>query len=146
VIVHDADDLPQPDLGIRSPDNLEWAADGKVYIQEDRSTSPGSLFGGTSGVEASIWQLDPITRAFSRIAVVDRSVVVPAGTTDSGAGDLGNWETSGVLDVTAFFDTFSDERLLLVTVQAHGIEDGPIGGDALLDQGGQLLFLSKRGK
>lgn len=141
LIVHDADDLPVPDAGIRSPDNLDWGLDGKIYIQEDRSTSPASLFGGTTGIEASIWQLDPITRATTRLFEVNRSVVVPAGATDSGAGDLGNWETSGVLDVTNLFDTLPGETLLLATVQAHGIQDGPIGGNPLLDEGGQLLFI-----
>ena len=142
-IIHDADGLAIPDEGIRSPDNLDWADNGKIYIQEDRSTSPSSLFGGVTGIEASIWELDPISRVFTRIAEVDRSVVVPAGTTDSGAGDLGNWETSGILDVTDLFETLPNERLLIATVQAHGIRDGAIGDNPLLDEGGQLVFLSK---
>ena len=128
VIIHDADDLVVPDDGIRSPDNLEWAGNGKAYLQEDRSTSPSSLFGSVSGVEASIWELDPITRVARRIAEVDRSVVAPAGTTDDCAGDIGCWETSGILDVTDLFGTAPDERLFIATVQAHGIEDGVIGG------------------
>ena len=37
--------LPVPDAGIRSPDNLCWAEDGFVYVQEDKSTTPGALFG-----------------------------------------------------------------------------------------------------
>jgi secreted PhoX family phosphatase len=143
VIVHDADGLPVPDAGIRSPDNLDWASDGKVYIQEDRSTSPSSLFGAATGIEASIWQLDPITRATTRIAEIDRSVVVPAGTTDIGAGQIGHWESSGVLDVSGIFRTLPGERLLIATVQAHGIRDGAIGDNPLLDEGGQLVFLRK---
>lgn len=145
-IVHDADGLLVPDEGIRSPDNLCWANDGKIYIQEDRSTSPGSLFGGTTGVEASVWRLDPITRVITRVAEIDRTVVAPAGSTDSGAGDLGNWETSGILDVTSFFQTLPGERLLVGTVQAHGIRDGLIGDNPLLDEGGQLFFISKIGQ
>ncbi|HPF15732.1 MAG TPA: PEP-CTERM sorting domain-containing protein, partial [Planctomycetota bacterium] len=62
---------------------------------------------------------------------------------DAGAGDLGNWETSGILDVSDLFATLPGERLFLATVQAHGIEDGPIGGNALLDEGGQLVLISK---
>ncbi|HPF13400.1 MAG TPA: DUF839 domain-containing protein, partial [Planctomycetota bacterium] len=53
VIVHDADGLVVPDAGIRSPDNVEWALNGKIYAQEDRSTSPSSLFGAATGIEAS---------------------------------------------------------------------------------------------
>jgi secreted PhoX family phosphatase len=144
-IIHDADDLAVPDTGIRSPDNLCWANDGKVYICEDRSTSPSSLFGAVTGVEGSVWQLDPVTRAYRRAAEVDPGVVVPAGTTDLGAGDIGNWESSGILDVTSLFQTLPGERLFLVDVQAHGIQDGVIGGNPGLDEGGQLLFLSKIG-
>jgi hypothetical protein len=146
VILHDADGLPIPDAGIRSPDNMEWAGDGKIYAQEDRSTSPGSLFGGTTGIEASVWQLDPVTRAFTRVAEIDRTVIAPSDATDSGAGDIGNWESSGILDVTSLFDTRPGEQLFLCTVQAHGIRDGSIGDNPLLDEGGQLLFLSKGGE
>ena len=146
VIVHDADGLPVPDAGIRNPDNLVWGFDGKIYINEDRSTSPASLFGQATGIEASIWKLDPVTRAFTRAAEIDRSAVVPAGTTDVGVGQIGHWETSGVVDVTPLFGTLPGERLLLLDVQAHGIQDGPIGGNPLLDEGGQLLFLSKVGE
>jgi hypothetical protein len=145
IIVCDSDGLAVPDEGVRSPDNLDWAGDGKIYIQEDRSTSPSSLFGGTTGIEASIWQLDPITRSITRVAEIDRSVVVPAGTTDVGAGSIGNWESSGILDVTAYFQTLPGERLFIANVQAHGIRDGAIGDNPLLDEGGQLLFLSKTG-
>ena len=144
IVIHDADDLAVPDEGIRSPDNLEWSSDGKIYLQEDRSTSPSTLFGGVTGVEASVWQLDPVTRATRRIAEVDRSAVAPADATDSGAGDLGNWETSGVIDIAPFFPTVIEGvRILLLDVQAHGIQDGSIGGNPLLDEGGQLLVLWK---
>lgn len=35
-----------PDFGLRSPDNLDWADDGLIYLQEDRAIS-SSLFGAT---------------------------------------------------------------------------------------------------
>jgi secreted PhoX family phosphatase len=143
-IIHDADGLADPDTGIRSPDNLVWANDGFVYVQEDRSTSPSSLFGGSTGIEASIWQLCPTSGGIKRIFEVDRDVVLPAGSTDIGAGSIGNWETSGVLDVTNFFPTEAGERLLIANIQAHGIRDGLIGDNALLDEGGQLVFLSRK--
>ena len=41
------------------------------------------------------------------------------------------------------FGTAPNERLLLLNVQAHGIRDGAIGDNPLLDEGGQLIFLSK---
>lgn len=146
IIVHDADGLAIPDEGIRNPDNLDWGRDGKLYIQEDRSTSPSSLFGQATGIEASVWQLDPITHNFTRIAEIDRSALAPAGSTDIGIGEIGHWESSGVLDVTHLFETLPGERLLIVTVQAHGIRDGKIGDNPILDEGGQLLFLSKPGQ
>ena len=124
VIIHDADGLPVPDEGIRSPDNLEWGADGKIYVQEDRSTSPGSLFGGVTGIEASLWSLDPITRVATRIAEIDRSAVAPTGSTDSAVGDIGNWESSGVLDVTHLLPTLPGERLLLAA------KGRPVRGDS----------------
>ena len=142
-IIHDADDLADPDTGIRSPDNLDWGDGGKIYIQEDRSTSPSSLFGGSTGIEASLWELDPITRGFVRIGEIERSAVAPAGATDNCFGSIGCWESSGILDVTSVFDTLPGERLLLGTVQAHGVQDGPIGGNPLLDEGGQLFFFSR---
>ncbi|MHC4947117.1 MAG: alkaline phosphatase PhoX [Planctomycetota bacterium] len=141
-IIHDADDRAVPDTGIRSPDNLTWAENGLIYVQEDRSTSPSSLFGAATGIEASLWQLDPWTGAIVRIAEIDRTAVAPAGSTDSGAGDIGNWESSGVIDVTSFFLTAPGETLLLANVQAHGVRDGLIGDNPLLDEGGQIVFVS----
>jgi hypothetical protein len=143
-IVTNADLLPVPDAGIRSPDNLCWAEDGFVYVQEDKSTTPGALFGAVTGIEASIWRLDPWTGATTRIAVVDRSAVGPAGVTDPVPNDIGNWETSGIIDVTKLFPRTKGERLLLCDVEAHSLTNGPIGGTANLVQGGQLVLLSKK--
>jgi Bacterial protein of unknown function (DUF839) len=145
VIVHDADDLAIPDSGIRSPDNLTWGLDGKAYIQEDRSTSPSSLFGGTTGIEASMWQLDLITRTARRVLEIDRSAV-PAGQVDGAPNDKGNWESSGVIDVTGMLPTFPGERLFVINVEAHSITTGTIGGSALLVEGGQILLVSKLGQ
>jgi hypothetical protein len=144
-IVHSGDALPVPDAGIRSPDNLVWAHDGFVYVQEDKSTQIG-VFGGATGREASMWQLDPDTGAFTRVVEVDRSAVVPAGqgVTDPVPGDIGNWETSGVIDVTRLFPRAKGERLLILDVQAHSLTNGVIGGSSKLVQGGQLLLLSKK--
>jgi len=135
---------PDPDFGLRSPDNLAWANDGFLYVQEDRATTPAGLFGKDSGREASIWRLDAATGAIARIAEIDRAAVSPADAHDAKAGTIGAWESSGVLDVTPLFDTAPGETLLIATVQAHGVRDGAIGGDSRLVAGGQLVLLSNR--
>jgi len=146
-ILHDGDDDDKKDFGIRSPDNLTWAKDGKIYVQEDRSVG---AFGMESGIEASMWQLSPITGEYTRIAEMCRDTnsdgscfsVAPDGSTDGDPTDLGDWESSGVIDVTHLFRTKADETLLLFNVQAHSVRDGLIGGNDELVQGGQLIFLS----
>lgn len=139
-IVYDGDEADKQDFGIRSPDNLDWADDGYLYINEDRSVGG---FGQTSGIEASIWKLDPlfpVTGDVERIAIMNRDAVLPGGQTDGDPDDIGDWESSGVLDVSDLFD-IDDATLLIANVQAHSVRDGSIGGDANLVQGGQLFFL-----
>jgi secreted PhoX family phosphatase len=138
-ILHDADALPVPDMGIRSPDNLTWADDGAIYVQEDRSIG---AFGDATGVETSIWKLSPVSGDFARIAEMNRDAVAPAGSTDGDPDDLGDWESSGVLDVTRYFKTEGGETLLLGVVQAHSIRDGIIAEKDLVE-GGQIIFLSR---
>ncbi len=144
-ILYDGDDagagqFAGSDFGLRSPDNLDWSEDGYIYIQEDRSTSPSSLFGGTSGEEASIWQLDPRTGVLERIAQMDRSAMLPAGQVDTAPTDLGNWESSGVLDVSSLFGE-APGSLFVIDVQAHSVREGAILSQNLVE-GGQLLLLS----
>lgn len=143
-IAYDGDDagggqFAGPDHGLRCPDNLVWSSNGKIYVQEDRSTS---AFGRTSRQEASIWELDPVDGTVMRIAQVDRSAI-PPGQIDTDPNDLGDWETSGILDVTGLFRTSAKERLLLATVQAHSLRGGVISSGNLV-QGGQLVLLSFR--
>jgi hypothetical protein len=138
-LFYDSDELA--DRGLRSPDNLVWASDGRIYVQEDRATKRAT-FGAESGVEASIWALDPGgSSAPQRIAVIDRGAV-PQGSTDSKAGEVGAWESSGIVDVTPLLAGAPGEIVLLANVQAHGVTDGPIGGPHHLVEGGQLLLLS----
>ncbi len=142
-ILYDGDDaglqFPAPDYGIRSPDNLVWADNGLIYIQEDRSVGG---FGAVSGEETSIWQLDPKSGLVERVAQVYRAGV-PSGQIDTDPNDLGDWETSGIIDVTELFGA-EGERLLFFNVQAHSLRSLPggrvVSGD--LEQGGQYLFLS----
>ncbi len=144
-ILYDGDDaggarFAHPDAGIRSPDNLVWAGDGWIYIQEDNAKEQDPLFGSHAGEEPSIWRLDPHTGEVQRMARIDRSVVLPEGSTDERPGVIGTWESSGILDVTPLFDSRVGERVLLATVQAHTVRDGTIAKHELVE-GGQLILL-----
>ena len=146
-ILYDGDDaggarFSHPDQGIRNPDNLEWGEDGWLYIQEDKAKQQDPLFGSHSGEESSLWRLDPLTGEVQRIARIDRSVILPKGSTDEKPGVIGAWESSGILDVTHLFVTRVEERVLLATVQAHTIRDGLIAKHKL-DEGGQLILLRR---
>lgn len=123
---------------IRNPDNVDWADDGFIYVQEDRSTA--TLFTDPNAAnthEASILRIDPTTGVISRVAEINRSV--PFGQIDSLPGDRGNWETSGILDVSSLFG-LSGGSLFLSSVQAHSINPG-----TALAEGGQLLLLAAPG-
>ncbi len=144
-ILYDGDDsgggrFSHPDAGIRNPDNLDWGEDGLIYIQEDKAKQRDPLFGSHSGQESSIWRLDPLTGAVQRIARIDRSVVLPEGSTDEKPGVIGEWESAGILDVTHLFDSRVGGRVLLATVQAHTIRDGMIAKRNLVESG-QLILL-----
>ena len=76
-------------------------------------------------------------------------IVAPttAGTpVDQDAGDAGEWETSGILDVSQLFGE-KKGTLFLFDVEAHGIEDQDDFNadsritDGDLVEGGQLSFL-----
>lgn len=125
-----------PDFGMRSPDNLDWSPNGLIYIQEDRSFSG---FGKESGQEASLWEANPASGQLTRIGQVDRTAV-PAGQTDAAPADLGNWETSGIVDVSSLFGA-TDEVVFLAVSQGHSLTGGPITANTL-GEGGQLLVVS----
>ena len=71
---------------------------------------------------------------------MDRGVTLPVGQTDNDPGDLGDWESSGILDVTDLIPGY--DQVLLGNVQAHSVRDGSIATDDLV-QGGQFFFLLK---
>jgi hypothetical protein len=128
------------DGGIRNPDNLVWAVDGNVYVQEDKAVKRGRF--GAGGQEASIWKLAPDRPGEPvRIAVIERAAV-PGGATDARASVPGEWETSGLIDLSVLLGVWPRELVLLGTVQAHSVTDGPIGGRERLVQGGQLFWLT----
>jgi len=139
-LLYDSDE--RGDLGLRSPDNVAWAQDGRIYVQEDKANKRG-VFGKPSGREASVWALDPTGKLPpERIAEIDRSAL-PPGSTDRKAGERGAWESSGVADVTGLLGGAGREVALLVNVQAHGVTDGPVGGRGNLVEASQILLLTK---
>lgn len=137
-ILYDGDG--DPEASLRSPDNIDWADNGYIYAQEDRASDIWDTLPNQR--EASIVRLSPDMANPNplQVAEIDRSAVVPAGTTDAEAGELGAWETSGILDVSELFGK-PGGSLLLYDVQAHGIEDGPIAEQELVE-GGQLGYLT----
>jgi hypothetical protein len=163
-IIYDGD--ADPGRTLRSPDNLDWAKSGYVLVQEDEAeedTLSGDevLFGADAANpnEAGIVLLDPYSGATLRVANIDRNVVLDASIADPlAAVDVdadpnglpnGEWESSGILDVSHLFGEYPGS-LFLFDVQAHGIEDQDqfnsnsriVDGD--LVEGGQLLFLKER--
>ncbi|MBE9174557.1 hypothetical protein IQ225_03135, partial [Synechocystis salina LEGE 06155] len=85
-----------------------------------------------------IWRLDPNSGVLTRVGQINRDAV-PEGQTDSRPTDIGNWESSGIVDVSSLFDA-APGTLFLFDVQAHSLRDGIIA-DAGLVEGGQLAFL-----
>jgi endonuclease I len=128
-----------PEEGLRCPDNLDWADDGFIYVQEDQSNQVGSF--GAAGFETSIWRLNPTTGAAVRVAQTDRSTVLPLGSTDTNPSDVGNWESSGIIDVSTLFGE-EPGALFLFDIQAHSVTTGLVASKALFE-GGQLCFLEK---
>jgi hypothetical protein len=126
-ILHDGNLLG--DSGIRNPDNVDWADNGRIYVQEDPSHEE---FGADSGRDASVIELDPESGAFAVIAEMIQSATFPH--------PIGEWEPSGVLDVTGLFGRPDGEVLLAATVQAHGLDTGAIAEHNLVE-GGQLLWI-----
>lgn len=143
-ILYDSDDagggqFMTPEEGLRCPDNLDWADDGFIYVQEDQANQTGNF--GAAGFETSIWKLNATTGAALRLTETDRSTVLPLGSTDTNPSDVGNWESSGILDVSSLFGEAPGE-LFLFDLQAHSVNNGLIATKQLYE-GGQLCFLEK---
>jgi secreted PhoX family phosphatase len=139
-ILHDGDDFAG--RAIRNPDNLVWAGDGYVYVQEDMATKLNP-FGGATGHEPSVWRIDPAQpERFTRIAEIDRTVIQPRDAADVQPDRLGMWESSGILDITEYFPAATGS-VLIATVQAHTLRGGALGDASELVQGGQILLLEE---
>jgi hypothetical protein len=157
-VIYDADRLADPTTGLRNPDNLTWSADGSLYLQEDRANGGGlnTAIGNFGTQEASIWKLnpagpiDPVTGAPSeRWAQIDRTAVPtaygqsqPAVVTNADTPGVGNWESSGIIDVSTIYGA-APGSFFLSTVQAHNLGGGNINGSGYLVEGGQIDLIQQ---
>jgi len=143
-LVYDSDDagggqFGTPEEGLRCQDNLDWADDGFLYVQEDQANQVGNF--GAAGFETSIWRMDPANGRITRLTMTNRSNVLPLGSTDGNVADFGNWESSGIVDVSTLFGEAAG-TLLLFDVQSHSVTNGLISSKTLFE-GGQLCFLER---
>jgi hypothetical protein len=150
-IIYDGDADPQQQL--RSPDNVDWADDGHIYVQEDSAADGIFGAGAANPNEASIVRMDSTGHGLTRVGHIDRDVLLdnsvadPTSAGDQDAGEVGAWETSGIVDVSTLFGE-SAGSLFLFDVQAHGIDDqADFNADSRLvdddlKEGGQILFLT----
>ncbi|MCP9824244.1 choice-of-anchor I family protein [Synechococcus sp. EJ6-Ellesmere] len=149
-VISDADRLGADAItGVRSPDNIAWGSDGFLYVQEDKSTRDGTAAGQFGPQEASIWKLDPNAidpiagAAAERWLQVDRTAVPAAyGQSDGNPSQVGNWETSGIIEVSGIFGA-APGSVFLSTVQAHSLINGNIVGNPYLAEGGQLNLIQQ---
>jgi hypothetical protein len=118
---------------LRSPDNLDWSGADTLLINEDRSADWASAIGANPN-EASILELD-MAGNVRQIFETDRSAV-PMGQVDSNPGDFGNWESSGILDISELLG-YERGAFFLADMQAHSV----LLGNGDLVQGGQLAFI-----
>ena len=132
--LYDGDAPDKQQAGVRSPDNLDWSADGNIYVNEDRSTP-------FEGTEASIWKVNASSGNAERILVMNRDAALPSGQKDNEAGSLGAWESSGIIDVSNLYGNAPGTDFFF-NVQAHGVTGGSI--DKLnLVEGGQIMRVSQ---
>jgi hypothetical protein len=124
---------------IHNPDNLETTP-RSLMIQEDPGSQNRYDFDDPNGTAARIWRYHLVTGDLGVVAVVDQSAFDPTA-------DLGQWESSGIVDASAYFG----RGAFLVDVQAHtisienavGTEIDPTTGQPVnfKREGGQLLLL-----
>ena len=107
--------------GQRMFDNMDIAADGKIYLQEDPGSQP---------YLAKVWVYDPATDMLAEQGQFDPARFLPG----SGGFLTQDEESSGMIDVTNLLGD-SDTQAFLLDVQAHYAIPGE------LVQGGQLLAM-----
>jgi hypothetical protein len=152
-VLIEGDDSPVKTIGeIHQPDNIESTVNG-LYITEDPGSSQQFNFtpeqlADPNRTEARLWQYRLATGTTAVVAKVDQSADEGATDVDAASkGNLGAWESSGVVDASAAFGPGA----FLVTVQAHTLwvakapgDDNvaPAGPDfTYKKEGGQLLLV-----
>lgn len=89
-------------IGVDSPDNLVWSADGFIYVQEDGDE------------DAGIYKIDPDAGTSLRIARAD--VDFPEFDEDSSTP-----ESSGIIDVSELFG-YQPGELFMLDTQNHNVD------------------------
>jgi hypothetical protein len=150
VLVEGDDNPVKTPTEIHQPDNLESTTMGLV-VTEDPGSSQQFPFGSTdpNATTARLWYV-PFSGTPEVVAKVDQSADGPTGPTDVDGrppGNLGAWESSGIVDASAAFGPGA----FLIDVQAHTlwVEKAPgddNNGDGQPDftfkrEGGQLALI-----
>src|SRR6185436_12404645 len=106
-VLIEGDDNPVKTVGeIHQPDNIESTKNG-LYITEDPGSSQQFSFGSTDtrATTARIWQYKLDGGAMQPVFAIDQAA--DEGTTDvdpaTSRGNLGSWESSGIIDASAWF-------------------------------------------
>jgi hypothetical protein len=161
LLVEGDDNLVKTFGEIHQPDNVETTAAGSLMVTEDPGSSQQFPVGSSdpAATSARLWRVDLTAKEPDEnktiAAKVDQSA--DEGPTDvdgvdpsvKAPGNLGAWESSGVVDASAVFGPGA----FLVTVQAHTLwiekktvapadDPGPLKrGFTIKREGGQLVLL-----
>ncbi len=126
---------------IRSPDNIEWSANDTLVVNEDGTYDFGAdPYNKSDGQVLRINLESGLAGTVTPLAEIVHALF--SSTVDVEPGK-GAWETSGVIDVSRFFDA-APGSLYLTVVQAHGLKDGLISS-LNLGEGGQLVLIDASG-
>jgi uncharacterized protein DUF839 len=146
-ILIEGDDKPVKERDeIHQPDNLETTLDG-LYIQEDPGSSQQFPFGSDDpaspnfdprATTARIWRYALVGGAMVPVARVDQAADEgPTDVDSAGPGNLGAWESTGIIDASSVFGPGA----FLVNIQATTlwIEKAP-GDDNVAPPGPDFTF------
>jgi len=118
-----------------------------IMVGDDREAAPLLMYVGEKNTSEGAGLLDRNGLVGGQLYawVPDGDVAdTPTFTDEDGEeidpDDIGNWESSGIIDVSHLFDE-EPGNLFIFDVQAHSLEDGIIAEEELV-QGGQLAFLT----
>jgi hypothetical protein len=123
---------------LHNPDNIDTST-GSLMVQEDPGSHNGQRTAFPNATNARVWRYNLATGSFTVVAEVDQALTPTTA--------RGNWESSGIVDASAFFGPGA----WLLDVQAHslivesevrnvtvGSATGPI---TFKREGGQLVLL-----